>query len=52
MTQQMKPIVLLSKAMKEVEKGNLNVNMITVKRKDEIGVLVNGFNGMINTLKN
>ncbi|WP_341876083.1 methyl-accepting chemotaxis protein [Defluviitalea saccharophila] len=51
MTQQMKPIVLLSKAMKEVEKGNLNVNMITVKRKDEIGVLANGFNGMINTLR-
>lgn len=51
MTKQMKPIVLLSKAMKEVEKGNLSVNMINVKRKDEIGVLANGFNGMINTLR-
>lgn len=51
MTIQMKPIVLLSKAMKEVEQGNLSVNAIKVKSKDEIGVLAKGFNGMINTLR-
>ncbi|NLK22039.1 MAG: methyl-accepting chemotaxis protein [Epulopiscium sp.] len=51
MTRIMKPIVILSRAMKEVEKGNLQVNPIIVKNKDEIGVLSNGFNGMIATLK-
>lgn len=51
MTRQMKPIVLLSKAMEEVRKGNLNINPIQVKKKDEIGVLTHGFNEMIHTLR-
>ena len=51
MTRQMKPIVLLSKAIKEVQTGNLNINPIKVKNKDEIGILANGFNEMIHTLR-
>ncbi|MBM7685094.1 methyl-accepting chemotaxis protein [Defluviitalea raffinosedens] len=51
MTQQMKPIEFLSKAMKEVEKGDLSVKITNIKSKDEIGILTNGFNGMIHTLR-
>jgi len=51
MKRQMKPIVLLSKAIKEVQTGNLNINPIKVKNKDEIGILANGFNEMIHTLR-
>ena len=51
MTRQMKPIVLLSKAIKEVQTGNLNINPIKVKNKDEIGILANGFNETIHILR-
>lgn len=40
------PINRLSKLMKEVEKGNFEVDLPTTK-KDEIGLLANSFNSMI-----
>ncbi|WP_058485846.1 methyl-accepting chemotaxis protein [Defluviitalea phaphyphila] len=51
MTKMIKPIGLLSMAMKEIEKGNINITPITVKNRDEIGILSKGFNEMTNTLK-
>ncbi|MCT4687221.1 sensor histidine kinase [Vallitalea sp.] len=44
------PINNLIDAMKEVQKGNLNVNIIK-KQKNEIGILANHFEEMIDELK-
>lgn len=44
------PIGELKGAMKEVEKGNLNVQVYTC-RKDEFNILYHGFNRMINRIK-
>ncbi|HVI40662.1 MAG TPA: histidine kinase, partial [Anaerovoracaceae bacterium] len=41
-----KPIITLSSSMKQVEKGNLSVN-VNVKNKDEIGELTAAFNKMV-----
>lgn len=46
-----KPIVSVVRNMEEVEKGNLNISEIEVKSNDEIGLLVKGFNNMLQNLK-
>jgi two-component system sensor histidine kinase YesM len=41
-----KPVITLSNSMKQVEKGNLSIN-VAVKNKDEIGELTAAFNKMV-----
>jgi two-component system sensor histidine kinase YesM len=41
-----KPVITLSSSMKQVEKGNLDVN-VDVKNNDEIGELTTAFNKMV-----
>ena len=41
-----KPVITLSNSMKQVEKGNLSIN-VAVKNKDEIGELTASFNKMV-----
>lgn len=42
-----KPIVDVSNAMKEVSEGNLGVEPIVVKNRDEVGDMVQSFNTMV-----
>lgn len=44
-----KPIITLSNSMKQVEKGNLTVN-VNIKNKDEIGELTAAFNKMVSRI--
>ncbi|WP_442603279.1 methyl-accepting chemotaxis protein [Paenibacillus sp. KN14-4R] len=44
------PLILLVRKMKEVEQGDLTVNL-DLKRKDEIGLVANTFNNMVENLK-
>ena len=45
------PIVALAKRVRQVAKGNLTVDLDLKPRKDEIGILNNGFNEMVTQLK-
>ena len=45
------PIEHLTKKMKEVSMGNLNVQIDGIQRKDEIGKLVRAFNRVVKSLK-
>lgn len=45
------PIKKLSSRVKEVAEGNLTIDIQEVERKDEIGILNNGFNEMVRQLK-
>lgn len=45
------PIQSLVQATGEVASGNLDVN-ITIRKEDEIGLLISSFNDMVNKLKN
>ncbi|MFP3917650.1 methyl-accepting chemotaxis protein [Lysinibacillus telephonicus] len=47
-----RPLMKLSKRVREVAKGNLTVELQELNRKDEIGALNNGFNNMVQQLKN
>lgn len=47
-----KPIIGLSKAMKEVSEGNLAIGNLPEKSNSEIGLLEKGFNKMLDNLKN
>lgn len=47
-----RPLMQLSKRVREVAKGNLTVELHELNRKDEIGALNNGFNNMVQQLKN
>ncbi|WP_346235037.1 methyl-accepting chemotaxis protein [Lysinibacillus telephonicus] len=47
-----RPLMKLSKRVREVAKGNLTVELQDLNRKDEIGALNNGFNNMVQQLKN
>ncbi|MFS0782787.1 methyl-accepting chemotaxis protein [Bacillus sp. 1P06AnD] len=46
-----KPINSLSEASKKVAEGNLDIEPIEVKSKDEIGILTENFNSMIDHLR-
>ncbi len=46
------PLTKLSNRVSEVAKGNLTVELQELNRKDEIGILNNGFNNMVQQLKN
>lgn len=46
-----KPIEQIAAAMEKVEQGNLNMETIEVRSKDEIEVLAKGFNAMLGSLK-
>ncbi|RHW34942.1 methyl-accepting chemotaxis protein [Lysinibacillus yapensis] len=46
------PLIRLSKRVREVAKGNLTVEIEELPRKDEVGHLNNGFNDMVQQLKN
>ncbi|RSK28695.1 methyl-accepting chemotaxis protein [Bacillus sp. HMF5848] len=45
------PINAITTQVKEVAAGNLSVELLTHKRKDEIGQLINGFNTMVHNLQ-
>lgn len=45
------PIQALSRRVRQVAKGNLAVDLESVARRDEVGVLNNGFNEMVQQLK-
>lgn len=47
-----KPIQLVSKAAEEIADGNLTIDQLKVKSKDETGVLAASFNRMVENLKN
>lgn len=47
-----KPVQLVSETVEEIAKGNLLVNKIEVKNKDEIGQLAASFNQMAENLQN
>ncbi len=47
----LKPIFILNDAMQEVANGNLN-QQVNISKKDEIGLLVAGFNSMVGELRN
>jgi methyl-accepting chemotaxis protein len=46
-----KPVSKLVNQVKEVSQGDLTVEFINVKSRDEIGILVNNFNVMVEKLK-
>lgn len=46
-----KPVSQLVSQVKEVSQGDLTVELINVKRRDEIGILVDNFNVMVGNLK-
>ncbi|MTI48466.1 MAG: methyl-accepting chemotaxis protein [Firmicutes bacterium] len=46
-----RPIENISQAMEEVENGNLEIDIIEVNSKDEIGTLARGFNSMLENLR-
>lgn len=46
-----KPILKISEAMKNVEKGELNLKIPTTNNDDEIGYLVHNFNSMLEMFK-
>lgn len=46
-----KPILSVSEGMRAVSNGDLTINKIEVKTKDEIGVLIESFNEMIVNMK-
>src|SRR5690606_30972308 len=46
-----KPIIELSRISKQVAGGDLTINEIEVKSKDEIGILSYNFNNMIQNLR-
>ncbi len=46
-----KPVSKISKAANEIAKGNLAIEEIKIKNKDEIGDLANSFNLMLNNLR-
>jgi methyl-accepting chemotaxis protein len=45
------PIISITKQVKQVAEGNLAIDRIQLKRNDEIGELVSGFNSMITGLR-
>ena len=45
------PLIKLSNRVREVSKGNLTVEIEELQRKDEVGLLNNGFNHMVEQLK-
>ncbi|MBF0449982.1 MAG: methyl-accepting chemotaxis protein [Candidatus Magnetomorum sp.] len=45
------PILELSKNVSKVAKGDLTIALKNMERKDEIGVLIEGFNEMVNNLQ-
>ncbi|HHY73307.1 MAG TPA: methyl-accepting chemotaxis protein [Bacillus bacterium] len=47
-----KPIVMLSKAAEQIASGNLSLDNINVKNRDEIGDLATSFNQMAKNLRN
>ncbi|MFA9558505.1 methyl-accepting chemotaxis protein [Evansella sp. AB-rgal1] len=46
-----KPVILLSDATKQISEGNLTIDDVVVKNRDEIGELAVSFNQMKNTLR-
>ncbi|MBE9467469.1 MAG: methyl-accepting chemotaxis protein [Bacteroidetes bacterium] len=46
-----KPLNKITKIAKQISDGNLNIEFPFVKRKDEIGILLQNFSKMVNTLK-
>ena len=47
-----KPIIMLSQVADKIAQGDLTIEGISIRNKDEVGILANSFNEMLNNLKN
>lgn len=47
-----KPIILLSNVAKKIAQGDLTIESVSIKNKDEVGELASSFNTMLNNLRN